>query len=212
MKFFAYSVIVSISAFLFISGCNDNLQDAPIIIDEQNNGFESFAVAEILIKKCALPECHRGETAPNGLSFESYSKMINGSIGRHLGEHNHGKISKINHGTPYGGSPVIPFDAENSLMYNLITGNVVDAEHRMPYQKEPLSRSEIEILKEWINNGARDYNGNVPYSGPNKVFVCNQWSDEIYVIDMDHKVVARVLDVDVNPNVIDQPHNVQRKG
>lgn len=210
MRLLAYAVTFSVSVFLFISGCNDNPQYAPIIIDEQNNGFESFAIAEILTKKCALPECHRGETAQNGLSFESYSQMIKGSMGRPIepGDHPHKIFGNLDESV-YGGSPVIPFDAENSLLYNLITGNVEDAEHRMPYKKEPLNRSQIEILKDWINNGARDFNGNVPYSGPNKVFVCNQWSDEVYVIDTDYKVVARVLDVDVNPNAIDQPHNVQ---
>ena len=192
---------------LFISACNET--EVPPDIDEQFNGFESFEVAEILVKNCALPECHRGGTAENGLSYESYSKMIEGSIGRHFGGHDHKNFPKPMHGTTYGGSPVVPFDAENSLMYNLITGNISNPDLQMPYQKNPLSQSQIEILKNWINNGAKDFNGSVPYSGPNKVFVCNQWSDEIYIIDTDYKVVSGILDVDVNPTVRDQPHNIQ---
>ncbi len=198
--------------FLFVSGCSETTDEPPVDIDEQFNGFESFKVAEILVKSCAQAECHTGDAAENGLSFESYSKMIKGSIGRHFGGHDHRNLPKMMHGTVYGGSPIVPFDAENSLLYNLITGNIVDPELRMPFEKEPLSQSKIDIIKDWINNGAKDFNGNVPYSGSNKVFVCNQWSDEIYVIDADYMVVSRILDVDVNPTAIDQPHNVQING
>lgn len=199
-------------AFLFLSGCSETTEVPPVEIDEQFNGFESFTVAEILTKTCALPECHRGDAAENGLSFESYSKMIKGSIGRHFGAHDHENLPKTMHGTVYGGSPVVPFDAENSLMYNLITGNITDPGLRMPFEDETLSPSQINILKDWINKGARDFNGNVPYTGSNKVFVCNQGSDEIYIIDTDFMVVSGILNVDVNPTAIDQPHNVQING
>src|SRR5690606_2395922 len=205
------SVAVLCFSFLYLSGCSETDGPPPIEIDEENNGFESFEVAEILVKKCALPECHQGETAENGLSFESYSKMIKGSLGRHFGGHDHNHSPKILHGTVYGGSPVVPFDSKNSLMYNLITGNISDPDLRMPYQKTPLSSSEIETLRKWIDNGARDFNGNVPYSGSQKVYVCNQWSDEIYVIDTEYMVVSRIINVDVNPATPDQPHNIQLK-
>jgi len=212
MKYLYSSILLLSLIFLLLSGCSEN-EEPSIDIDSQFNGFESYAVAEILTKNCALPECHRGGTSENNLSFESYSKMIQGSIGRHFGEHDHGKTNpKITHETPYGGSPVVPFDAKNSLLYNLIMGNVENSVLRMPYEKEPLSQLQIDILKDWINNGAKDFNGNVPYSGPNKVFVCNQGSDEIYEIDADYMVVSRVLDVDVNPPAIDQPNNVQIHG
>lgn len=208
LLFILFSIICI--TFLAISGCSET--EVLPEIDEQFNGFESFAVAEILTKNCALPECHQGADAQNGLSFESYSAMIKGSIGRHFGGHNHKNLPKPMHGTPYGGSPIVPFDAENSLMYNLITGNITNTDLIMPYQRDQLSQTQRETLKEWINNGARDFNGNVPYSGPDKVFVCNQWSDEIYIIDMDYKVVSGILDVDVNPTVRDQPHNIQISG
>jgi YVTN family beta-propeller protein len=209
MKYFLFSVTVVCIFILFINGCDT--AETPPIVDEHNNGFESFAVAEILAKNCALPDCHRGGTSEHGLSFESYSEMIKGSIGRPMNGHHH-KISNALHESVYGGGPVIPFDAENSLLYQLITGNIEDETQRMPYEKAALSSSEIEILKTWINNGARDFLGNVPYSGSNKVYVCNQWSDEIYVIDTDYNVVSRVINVDVITSAPDQPHNVQIRG
>ncbi len=214
MKILLYSLSFLCISFLLISGCSETTEDAPIAIDEQFNGYESFAVAEILTKNCALPECHRGESAQNHLSFESYSRMIKGSIGRHVGEHEHMHkiLNTTTENTPYGGSPFVPFDAKNSLMYNLIIGNITDADHRMPYLKDPLSQSQIDILKKWIDNGARDFNGNVPYPGNHEVYVCNQGSDQIFVIDTDYKVVSRILNVDTNPTIVDKPHNIQIRG
>lgn len=211
MKFFVYAVTVVCTLVLFASGCSETT-DAPPIVDQQFNGFESFAVAEIIAKNCALPDCHKGAAAEHGLSFDSYSAMIKGSIGRPLSGHHHHKLGKITHESVYGGSPVIPFDAENSLLFQLITGNIENQTQRMPYETTPLTNDQIEILKTWINNGARDFHGNVPYSGPNKIYICNQWSDEIYVLDTDYNVVSRVIDVDVNATLIDQPHNIQIRG
>jgi DNA-binding beta-propeller fold protein YncE len=97
-------------------------------------------------------------------------------------------------------------------MYNLLTGNIEDQNQRMPYQRNILSQTQIDIIKEWINNGARDYNGNVPYTGGQKIFVCNQGSDEIYEIDAQYNVVSRIINVDLISTVTDAPHNIQIKG
>ncbi|HSP88935.1 MAG TPA: hypothetical protein VLN45_12440, partial [Ignavibacteriaceae bacterium] len=211
MKMLFRLITILCITFLLISGCSES-EVPPPAIDEQFNGFESFKVAEILVEKCAIPECHAGDAAENGLSFETYSKMIKGSIGRHFGPHDHGNLPKIMHGTVYGGSPIVPFNAERSLLYDLITNHLVDQTLRMTFEEEPLSQAEIDILKNWINNGAKDFHGNVPYNSTNKVFVCNQESDEIYLIDTDYMVVSRILNLDVIPNQIEKPHNIQLKG
>jgi DNA-binding beta-propeller fold protein YncE len=119
-------------------------------------------------------------------------------------------MSKVFHGDdPYGGSPIVPFNAEKSLMYILLTGGIEDQTQRMPYQKSSLSQIDISTIKDWINNGARDFNGNVPYSNGDKIYICNQGSDEVFEIDTDYKVVSRIISVDLTPTIIDAPHNVQ---
>ncbi len=145
----------------------------------------------------------------HNLKLTSYSEMIKGSIGRDFEPHQHGAISKPSEEeTVYGGSPIVPFNAEKSLLYNLITGNVEDSTQWMPYEKNMLSQSQIDVIKDWINNGARDYNGNVPYTGGQKVYSCNQGSDEVYEIDTKYQVVSRIVNVDLIA-ATDQPHNVQ---
>jgi len=202
---FAISLI-SIIAFF---ACNESTTMVPPLLDEQNNGFETREVAEIFAENCLDAGCHGNNSTQHNLKLNSYSEMIKGSIDRPLNGHIHGIIPKPNHESVYGGSPIVPFNAEQSLMYNLITGNVDSLNLRMPYLRNSLSSAQINVIKEWIDNGAKDFQGNVPYTGGSKVFVCNQGSDEIFEIDTDYKVVSRVINVDFTPTLIDAPHNIQ---
>ena len=194
------------SALFFFYACEE--ETVIPLVDDTNNGFQSREVAEIFMENCAQSGCHGNTDPHHELKLNSYSEMIKGSIGRPLGTHVLG-MSKITHGDdPYGGSPIVPFNAEKSLIYNLLIGNVEDQSQRMPYLRDKLSQSQIDVIKDWINNGARDYNGNIPYSGGQKVFVCNQGSDEIYEIDANYQVVSRIVNVDyIAPT--DAPHNIQ---
>ncbi len=200
----------------FTTGCKDKITEQPPAVDANNNGFESYKVAAIFANNCAVAGCHKGTDAAHNLSFESYSKMIQGSIGRPFNDTTHTHTHKINSSSTvdvYGGEAVIPFHSEQSLLYNLITGNVVDSTLRMPYQKPPLRDEDIQTIKEWIDNGAKDFNGKVPFTDTNhKVYSCNQGSDQVYVIDTDYKLVSGILNADFNSTFIDAPHNVQKYG
>lgn len=211
MRFIYFSTFaLFVSLFLFYS-CNEETTIVPPVdVDETNNGFETREVAEIFAKNCALSGCHAGTSPQHSLNLTSYNEMIKGSHGRPLGNHTHGKISGIFHDdNTYGGSPIVPYNAEKSLMYILLTGGTEDQTQRMPYQKSSLSQTDINTIKDWINNGAKNFNGNVPYSAGEKIFICNQGSDEIFEIDTDYKVVSRIIDVNLTPTLVDAPHNIQ---
>lgn len=183
------------------------------LVDSTNNGFQSKEVAEIFAQNCLDAGCH-GNTEPHhNLKLNSFSEMIKGSIGRPLGNHSHKLLTKTNHGDEVcGGSPIVPFNAEKSLLYQLITGSIEDQNQRMPYQRNTLSQTQIDVIKNWINDGARDYNGNVPYTGGQKIFVCNQGSDEIFEIDAKYNVVSRIINVNLNNSITNSPHNIQIHG
>jgi DNA-binding beta-propeller fold protein YncE len=79
---------------------------------------------------------------------------------------------------------------------------------RMPFNSNPLSENEITVIKDWIDNGAADESGAIPFSNPSyRVFVCNQKADAISVIDGDAKLVSRVYDTDFS-EINDAPHMV----
>jgi mono/diheme cytochrome c family protein len=52
-----------------------------------------------------------------------------------------------------GKPAIVPGNADKSEMIRRLTCS--DPEERMPYQKDPLSREEVDILTQWINEGAQ---------------------------------------------------------
>ncbi|MDH3268067.1 MAG: beta-propeller fold lactonase family protein [Ignavibacteria bacterium] len=188
-------VLAVISLLLFYS-CNDETT-IPITggIDNTNNGFQSKAVAEIFANNCATSGCHSGNNPSSGLSIDNYSELLKGSSDR-----SGGTIPN------YGGDVVIPLRLEESLLYQMLMNNVTPA---APHDGLVLTQDQINTIKEWIENGARDYNNNLPFSNPGyRIYVCNQGSDAISVIDGDAKVVSALIDVDFLP-VLDSPHYVE---
>jgi hypothetical protein len=93
-------------------------------------------VRPILDNHCA--ECH---TPPNGegyvksgLSLTSYQELMNG--------------------TKFG--PVVkPGDSFTSALIMLVEGRA-DPSIQMPHGKKPLSKQEIQTLKTWVDEGAKD--------------------------------------------------------
>ena len=64
------------------------------------------------------------------------------------------------------GMPVIlPGNAKKSLLIQKL--HETDPEQRMPYQKEPLSKEEIDILTRWIDQGA-EWGAHWAYTVPKK--------------------------------------------
>lgn len=192
-----YLILVISAAFLFTS-CEFS-SDA---IDENDNngGFESSAVSLIISQNCATFGCHAGANPKNGLSLENHSSLIKGSNSRPLPG-----------GGTYGGDVVVPFRPEKSLLYQMISGGT---SVQMPYGRSALSTSDINLVKEWIENGALDYSGAVPFENPSsyRVYVCNQGADQLSLIDASGGVVSRVVDLDRTPNFNDKPHMVKEYG
>ena len=50
------------------------------------------------------------------------------------------------------GSAIIPGESAASRLVQMIEGKLTP---RMPYKEDPLSRSEIELIRRWIDAGAR---------------------------------------------------------
>lgn len=181
---------------LFLISCSDDKIVQP---DESNkNGFESAEVAQIFSDNCSTSGCHDSNNPENGLSITSHSNLMKGSSARPL-----------NSGGLYGGDVIVPFNSKRSLLYQMISGN---ASVQMPFQRAALSQEEVVTIKNWIDDGAKDEFGAVPFSNPSyRVFVCNQRSDAISVIDGDEKVVSRVYETDFS-ELNDAPHMIKVYG
>lgn len=138
----------------------------------------SADVKPILNKKCI--SCHGGVKAKAGFSvlFREEALAV----------------------TESGKPAIIPGDPEGSEMIRRIT--ITDPEERMPYKHEPLSKSEISILKRWIKQGAKwgDHWAYLPVTEIAPPNVSSKWVrndiDRFIVEKLDEKGLAPSLEAD----------------
>lgn len=157
-----------------LAGCSQtgqvsagHLQDGIPLADE--GGPEATNRTDVVFSRDILPIL-QSEFAPlldkeTGLSLDSWSSLIAGSD---------------------FGEVVIPFDADRSLLIQLAE----QAGENGP------SSEDIDLVRNWIDAGARNDDGEVPYAGADQLlYVCNQGSAVISVIDMEANLVIRTIDL-----------------
>lgn len=103
----------------------------------------------IFSKRCANPGCHDGTFEPDFRTVQStYSTLVYMSVNKLT-------VDSVN----YFSARVIPGDFQHSFLYERITTSTSDY---MPSNSSRLSLSDIDHVKSWIMNGAKDLNGNSP--------------------------------------------------
>ncbi len=152
-------------------------------------------VGKIFTYKCATSGCHNTTSAKGAanLDLSSLATLFQGSS---------------------NGSPVIPYRSDfSSLCYfiNTYSDYGLSNSPTMPLYSNPLSRSEVKTIKDWIDNGAPDINGNIMWSdNPNrkKYYVLNQGCDVVTVFDANTQLPMRYITVGNTPNVAESPHKL----
>ncbi len=92
------------------------------------------------------------------------------------------------------GQVLIPFDAEGSLLIQLAT-KLDDADPLRPHA-DALTAEEIALVRQWIDDGARNDDGVVPYADATQLlYACNQGAAKVSVIDMETNVIIRTVDL-----------------
>ncbi|MES2513050.1 MAG: hypothetical protein V4580_02855 [Bacteroidota bacterium] len=153
-------------------------------------------IGKILTYKCATSGCHNTASYKGAadLDLSSLATLFNGSI---------------------NGSPVIPFRSDfSSLCYFVNTYTDLGPINgpTMPLNGNALSREEVQTLKNWIDNGAPDVNGNIKWSdNPNrkKYYVLNQGCDVVTVFDAATQLPIRYINVGENSGTIESPHMIR---
>jgi DNA-binding beta-propeller fold protein YncE len=122
----AFGMVLAVVALLGTYTIHEAALELPVFAASAPS--YSADVAPILQKNCL--SCHSSEKHKSGLILESYSALLQG------GKHGHS---------------IVPHDAKGSLMVQMLEG---DVEPQMPADADPLSATEIDIIKAWINAGA----------------------------------------------------------
>ena len=193
------AIFLSLIFLLGLSSCT-LVEDPDDQLKEENNYYESKEVSDILSSTCATSGCHDVSLPINGFSTQTQPEIMLGALSRPL-----------NGASNYGGDDVIPFNHKKSLLYQFITGNIAND---LSYDHSILSQDNITTIKNWIDNGAQNHKGEIPFTIPKsyRVYVCNQNSEYISVIDGTDKVVSHLTDL-YNPlTEFDTPYWVAEFG
>ena len=163
-----------IAAFLLaLTGCNSTepmvepFNPDDVDYDAIENPQFAEDVQPLLTARCA--DCHSGADAAAGFDVSSWPSLVEGSG---------------------AGEALIAYDPDNSLMIELMTK--LPADHPA-YAAHQLRASEVEFLRRWIEQGAKNAEGDVPFAsvGQGRLYVSNQAAGQVSIIDVENLVVAR---------------------
>mgnify|MGYP007026263341 CR=1 FL=1 len=82
---------------------------------------------------------------------------------------------------------------------------------QMPYGADPLSKSEVLMIENWIAQGAPNKDGFVKFSDDSereKIYILNQGCDLLGVMDKETRLMMRYIDVGTSVG-IEAPHFIQ---
>ncbi len=110
-------------------------------------------------------------------------------------------------GSDYG-EVLIPFDAERSLLVRLATK--LPEDHPLHAAAAAVTPEELALVRRWIDDGARNDDGEVPYAhAENLLYVADQSAALVSVVDMDHNLVVRTVDLQkLGFSATAKPHHV----
>lgn len=192
-KFVLFMTGVLLTLYLFISSCENNPTSAP-----DKTQF-SRDILPVLVQNCTYSGCHNSFDKSAGLDLTSWeAMMLNGSA---------------------FGSEIIPFSHKWSHLIQHINRDTNFAPitfPQMPLPRPPFTNGEllpmniVSLLAQWINEGAKNDNGEIAFSNATKkVFVTNQSSDFIAVINIENNFLIRLVPVGSGGNTPAAPHNVE---
>jgi DNA-binding beta-propeller fold protein YncE len=185
---FRHALIIS-SVLLLFSSCKKD-------VGAVNYGDFPADIGRITANNCATSGCHDAKSYMAAAEFDlsTWKNMFKGSN---------------------SGSPVIPFSSKfSSLCYFINTYSDLGAQNvpTMPLNKASLSHDEVKLIKEWIDKGAPDVNGNIMWGDDpkrRKVYATNQGCDVVTVFDSQTQLPIRFIEVGNQPGVIEVPHQVK---
>ena len=126
-----------------------------------NSKNSSLAVLSIVLLLISLISCDK-DSQP-GISYALDIQPIfnlrctscHGSPG--INDLNLSSFETLMEGNSVNGPVVIPYDADNSILYDVVANDQpASVSSRMPDGETPLNDTQINLIEDWINEGAKD--------------------------------------------------------
>lgn len=190
---------VCVCVALGLAGCNESNEviESPRSIPA---GEFSAKVQPIFDRHCGGSDCHGGGPAgfAAGLDLTSYDAILRGS-----------RFGAV----VIAGSPYMSHLVQTINQYDTSISPISSV--RMPASRDPIPLHDIRTISDWIQQGARNDDGMLPFPEPparGKVYFTSQYVDLVGVIDMQTGLVSRYVTAG-RPLPFSQPplapHNVQ---
>ncbi len=184
MKIILNSLILLILLYV----CSACTKDKGYVI----KGDYPVEIDRIISTRCAISGCHNtaSKDAASGLDLSSWENLFKGSR---------------------SGSPVIAFNSRFSSFSYFINSyadlGTVNAP-TMPIGGSAMTRDEVLLMKRWIDDGAKNSEGLVPFSGSSvkKLYAVNQGCDVVTVFDSETHLPIRYVEVGSGKST---PHQVR---
>lgn len=180
-----------------LASCSQVPPAAParVVIPDQGAAIVySQHIQPIFQNSCANSGCHLSGDHGGGISLESWASVMEGS-------------------SSYG-AEVIPFAATKShLLQHISTDSTIAplVFPRMPLGRNPLPIEQIQLIRRWIDEGAKNDAGDVSLgeASRQRIFVTAQSEDKVTVIDAATQRVARYINVGTRSSGDpESPHNI----
>ena len=190
--------VLSCFVIIWFVGCETN----EFVVDQkpQSSGVYSTLIQPIFDRSCGGSSCHGGGPRgfAGGLDLTSYEGLMRGS--------RYGTV--VVAGQPFMSHLIQSINPSDTTISPI-------SSVQMPASRNPLERSELLTIVQWIRDGARNDAGALPFPEPRplgKVFFTSQTVDLVGVLDrytnliMRYNSVGRALPF---TGVPESPHNVQ---
>lgn len=185
-----YVVVAFIGLASVYSGCR---QDEPAFDLEASNYPDE--IGQIVLSNCAVSGCHNSASAhaAAGLDLTTWETMMKGDR---------------------NGAVTIPYSHQHSTIFmycNTYADLGMTLQPTMPFNDDPLTRTQIITLRNWINSGAPSRSGKIPFaenSSRKKYYVVNQGCDVVTVIDEETGIPMRYIPVG-SATAIESPHGIR---
>jgi YVTN family beta-propeller protein len=150
-------------------------------------------IAPIFMSTCGGSGCHLNGDTAGGVAVDTWEKVMEGSA-------------------DYG-MQVVPYSARKSHFFQHINTDTTLsqlASPRMPLSRDPLTREELLAIKRWIDEGAKNDDGEVALADPTRarVFVAARNEGLVSVLDQSSGRVARYVDLNDQSTPGEEPYQV----
>lgn len=146
-------------------------------------------IRPILNAKCS--ECHGGVTASGSLSFVYEDRVIN-------------------YEADTGEVVVVPGKPDESELFRRITSDDEDEIMPQPDAHPPLTKTEIDLIRQWILQGAK-WSGHWAYEQPKSKLAANSKFDSLAKNEIDRYLFSRLERENLKPAKVESPGRLLRR-